>query len=652
MHKPGNLDGRAGSASSSTPATPQPATPQPATPQPATPALAVPELVPVAEFLEQTLPFNELPKAELYRVVGDILVQYHCRGDVFNRQTAELGLRIVRSGAVEIRDSDNKLLDRLGEGESFNIGGLNAEQGEVQATVIEDALLYLVPDTAYRQLRETNRGFDRYFSGQRSRRLRRAARYQPEPNQMMQEVCTVMSTGLLTVGAADTVQAVAQAMAERRVSSAFVLDGAQLAGIVTDRDLRVRFVAHALPADTPVSDIMTRDPETIDGSQSIFAVTLLMTQRAFHHLPVMVDGELKGIVTTSDLILARQDDPVYLVQHISRQHDVRGIAELVGGMANLMVQWVNSGMRAQQVGQVLTAISDAVTVRLIQLAEEKLGPAPAKWCWLGFGSQARAEQLLGADQDNGIVISNEVQEDQLPWFEALADFVCDGLNECGYVYCPGDVMAKNVEWRQPLATWQQKVRRWVTSPTPDASMRVSIFFDLRCIYGERELCEQLQAVMLQQAASNSIFLAALAANALDTKPPLGIFRRFVLDRDGEHRDYLDLKKRGVLPVTEMVRLRALANGVAAVNTDQRLQVLAAGKHMTIVDSRNLVDALHYIQQLRIKHQCEQITRGEKVSNFIQPRDLPKMAKEQLRDAFTIIDDAQSAVRQTFRAGMG
>ena len=623
-----------------------------ATPQSDAPTLAVPELLPVAEFLEQSLPFNELPREVLYGVVSDVLVQYHCRGDVFDRQTVQQGLRVVRSGAVELRDSHNKLLDRLGEGESFHIGGLNAEQGEVQATVIEDALLYLLPDDAYRRLREGNRGFDRYFSGQRSRRLRRAARYQPEPNQMMQQVSSVMSTGLLTVAADDTVQQVAQVMAHRRVSSAFVTEGARLVGIVTDRDLRVRFIAHALPATTPVSTIMTPDPETIDSSESVFAATLLMTQRACHHLPVMVNGELKGIVTTTDLILARQDDPVYLVQHISRQPDISSISEVVDGMANLMVQWVNSGMRAQQVSQVLTAISDAVTVRLIQLAERELGPAPTSWCWLGFGSQARAEQLLGADQDNGIVIADDVEADQLTWFAQLADFVCDGLNECGYVYCPGDVMAKTPEWRQPLAAWQQKVRRWVTSPTPDAAMRVSIFFDLRCVYGSQALCDDLQAVMLQQASSNSIFLAALAANVLDTKPPLGIFRRFVLDRDGEHRDYLDLKKRGVLPVTEMIRLRALANGVAAVNTEQRLKKLVEGKYMTIVDSRNLADALHFIQQLRIKHQCAQITRGEKVSNFIQPRDLPKMAKEQLRDAFTIIDDAQSAVRQTFRAGMG
>ena len=150
------------------------------------PELDTPELVSLAEFIQQTLPFNALDEALLYPIVGKILIQYHCQGDSFTAATPERGLRILRSGAVELRDSDNKLLDRLGEGESFHIAGLNAERGEVIATVIEDALFYLVPDDVYRQLRDSDRNFDRYFSGQRNRRLRRAARYQPEPNTMMQ----------------------------------------------------------------------------------------------------------------------------------------------------------------------------------------------------------------------------------------------------------------------------------------------------------------------------------------------------------------------------------------------------------------------------------------------------------------------------------
>ena len=126
----------------------------------------------------------------------------------------------------------------------------------------------------------------------------------------------------------------------------------------------------------------------------------------------------------------------------------------------------------------------------------------------------------------------------------------------------------------------------------------------------------------------------------------------LVDRNGEHVDQLDLKKRGVLPITEIVRLHALANGIEAVNTTERIDALAAAGALTLVDSRNLADALNFVQQRRIRHQCEQIVNGTAINNFLNPRDLPKMAKEQLRDAFTIIDEAQSAVRQRYRAGLG
>ena len=610
-----------------------------------------PELADLAAFLGGTPPFNELDAGELDGVAASLRITYHPRSESFDKGSVPMGLRILRSGAVDLRDGEGALLDRLGEGERFHIGGLSAELGEVRAQVIEDALVYLLPDQQYQDLRAAHRSIDRYFSGQRSRRLRRAARYEPQPHSMLREVRTVMSTKLLTVSPDDTVQAVAAGMSERRVSSAFIVDESGLCGIVTDRDIRSRFAAAALGPETPVRDIMTPDPECISSSDTLFSTMLLMTQRGYHHLPVLSDGALAGIVTTSDLILSRQDDPVYLVQHISRQPSIASVKELTQGIPNLMVQWVNSGMRAQQVSRILTAISDAVTRRLIELAIDQFGPAPRSFCWLGFGSQARGEQLLGADQDNGIVIDGTLDPESAAWFERLARFVCDGLNDCGYDYCNGGIMASNDEWRQPLQTWLEYVNRWTRSPTPDAVMRVSIFFDLRGIYGDEALCQSLQAHMLHQASSNTIFQAALAANALDASPPLGIFRRFVVDRDGEHRDNLDLKKRGILLVTDSARLHALAHRVEAVNTDDRLEALARGKHMTIGDSRNLADALRFMQQLRIRHQADQVSRGETPDNFLNPNELPRLAREQLRDAFKIVDDSQAALRQKYRAGM-
>ncbi|HKK23813.1 MAG TPA: DUF294 nucleotidyltransferase-like domain-containing protein [Pseudohaliea sp.] len=610
------------------------------------------ELASVAGFLAQSLPFDLLTAQELEQAVHALRVSYHPHGERFEATSEPPGLRIVRSGAVDLRDDNNKLLDRLGEGESFHIGNLNGGDDTVTATVIEDALVYLLPDAAYRELRGNNRDFDRYFSRQRSRRLRRAARYIPDANPLLAPLRDSMSTDLLCVAPDAPVQTVAAAMAARRVSSAFVTRDEALLGIVTDRDLRTRCLAAGLPSSTAVREIMTPDPEGIAPDDTLFNATLLMTQRGYHHLPILEGGRLVGVITTSDLILARGNDPVYLVQHLSRQDSVEGMVELLAALPDQLQQWVRAGMRAEQVSRLLTAVSDAVTVRLIHLAEQEFGPAPGPWAWLGFGSQARGEQLLGADQDNGIVIDDSVPAAERGWYAAVAERVCDGLAACGYKYCPGGIMATTDEWRQPLAIWQDTVASWTRTPTPAAVMRVSIFFDLRAVYGDDGLCRRLQQVMLERASSNTIFLAALAANALGSTPPLGIFRRFVVDRDGEHRDSLDLKKRGVLPITEIVRLHALAHRVPAVNTNERLEALAALRHLTIGDSRNLADALHCIQQQRIRHQCEAMTAGEPVDNFLNPRKLPRLAREQLRDAFTIIDEAQSAVRQRYRAGMG
>lgn len=610
------------------------------------------ELASVAAFLRQSLPFDVLDEAQLQEALSALKISYHPQAERFDAATRPLGLRVLRSGAVDLRNDSNKLLDRLGEGESFHIGGLNADSEVVHATVIEDALIYLLPDAAYQQLRAANRDFDRYFSRQRSRRLRRAARYMPDDNPLLAPVSRLMTTDLLCVAPETPLQAVAAAMTERRVSSVFVTDAGQLLGIVTDRDLRSRCVAAALPTQTPVSAIMTPDPQSIGEEETVFSATLRMTQQGYHHLPVLHEGELRGIITTSDLILARRNDPVYLVQHLSRQDSVEGMRDLLNGLPDQLLTWVQTGMRAEQVSQLFTAISDAVTLRLIQLAERELGPAPGPWAWLAFGSQARGEQLLGADQDNGIVISDLVPAAEHGWYAALAQRVCDGLAACGYAYCPGGVMATTDSWRQPLAAWQDTVASWTRAPTPAAVMRVSIFFDLRAIHGDHTLCTALQNTMLRRASRDTIFLAALAANVLASKPPLGIFRRFVVDRDGEHRDSLNLKKRGVLPITEIVRLHALARQVSAVNTGERLEALAEGRHLSIGDSRNLADALHCVQQQRIRHQCEQIAAGATVDNFLNPRQLPRLAREQLRDAFTIIDEAQSAVRQTYRAGMG
>ncbi len=611
-----------------------------------------PELVAIHNFLSECLPFDQLPNAVIAQVVSDIEVSYHSKGSQFGKQDLDGGLRILRSGAAELRCVKDLLLDRLAEGDSFNLGGLNVEQPGIKATLIEDALIYTLPEIPYQQLRSDYRAFDRFFSSQRSRRVRRAARHEPVPNDMMRPLSDLMSNELLSVTPDTSIQKTAALMSEHRFSSILVMVDENLVGIVTDRDIRSRAVAKGLSVDQPVSQIMTPDPLTLIPSCSIFDATLFMTQRGIHHIPIMEDTNVTGIITASDLMLARKDDPVFLVQHIGRQTTTQELKRVVAAMPDLLVQWVHAGIRSNQLSHVLTALSDAITVRLIELAIEEIGPAPVPFCWLGFGSQGRKEQLLGADQDNALLISDEMKPEDESWFSQLAEYVCNGLNDCGYIYCPGNIMATNNNLRQPLKEWMKTVDRWMRTPTERAVMEVSIFFDLRTIYGDNELAKKLQTHMLNHTQSNSIFLAALAQNVLSNAPPMGVFRRFVVEQNGEHAHELNLKKRGVIPIIDIVRLHALANGLFEVNTIDRLRALVDCKAMTIVDSRNLQDALQVLMQLRLVHQAEEIVNGQTPSNYVNPASLSKIVAKQLKDAFGIVKDAQQGVKLKYRQGLG
>ena len=616
--------------------------------------------VTVTAFLQPLMPFNILPKDDLQTLAQVIELERFSKGQQLTRHDHPEGLRIIHSGAADLRNSQGQLLDRLGEGESFNLAGLAGEEPGIHAIFIEDTQVFFISSDHYQMLRNKHRPFDRFFHGQRSRRLNRALRDMTNPSAFSRPVTTLMNPGVFTVPPDISIQALARQMTEKNISSALITENDELTGIVTDRDLRSRVLAAGLSPESPVSDIMSKAPVGVPEIASHFDALLLMTRNNIHHLPVFRlpagdagnSKKITGMITTSDLMRAKQDDPLYLVQHIARQPSPETLAEAVEQRPQLVIQWVNAGLPANKITRLLSVICDAVTRRLIELAIEELGPAPVPFTWLAFGSQAREESLLNADQDNGLLISDACGEAHRPWFETLARFVCDGLNACGYQYCPGNIMATNPSWCQPLHHWKKHVDHWVASPTPEAVMRVGIFFDLRAVYGPETLCRQLQHHMLAQTRENTIFQAALAANVLATAPPLSFFRQFVVERNGEHKHQLDLKKRGVAPLVDMVRLHALANGIPDISTTSRLAALETNQCLTRTDSRNLADAFAFMMQVRVNQQATQLKLGGMPDNHCNPDELPALSRQQLRHAFALIHDSQASVKLRYRQGMG
>jgi CBS domain-containing protein len=237
------------------------------------------------------------------------------------------------------------------------------------------------------------------------------------------------------------------------------------------------------------------------------------------------------------------------------------------------------------------------------------------------------------------------------YFERLARYVCGGLDACGYIYCPGDIMAMNDAWRQPLRRWQQYFRRWIDEPEPQALVNSGVFFDQRRVHGDVALLDQLRADVLRRTLGNALFLAHMASSALSRGPPLGPFGGITPQRRGEHPDTVDLKYQGIVPIIDLARVHALAGGHAAVNTHERLQVAWQGGDISEQGARDLRDSLEFLAVTRIRHQARQIEANLPADSFLSLHELSNFERTQLKDAFAVVRAVQQLLRQRYRGAV-
>lgn len=612
------------------------------------------ELAEVRDFLAEHPPFDGLAGRVLDGLPARLHLRYFRRGSVI----VELGapnnsLFILRSGAVDIHRGGVELVERGEVGTCFGTSSvLSRQPSAYRITAIEDSLVLVMPGEVFTDLIASEPSVGQFFGADTSGHLKNAvAELRQDASGriiLKTRIADLVKRRPITAAPTLTVRQAAQIMAENRVSALLIADGARVLGIVTDRDLRSKVVAAGLDVSAPVTAIMTADPITISGSALAFEAMLEMLGRNVHHLPVMEQGECIGLVSSGDLMRLETANPVFLVGDIAKQATAEGIAAITGRIPALVTRMIDTDASADEIHRVLTGISDAASRRLLQLAEAELGPAPVPYAWLALGSQARGEHGLGSDQDHVLVLDDAVSADHDGYFAALADRVVAGLELCGFPRCTGGVMASNPRWRQTVGAWRAEFHNWIAEPEADAVLHAQIFFDARVIYGKAELGETLSATILALTPSGHRFLGHLAAQAVERQPPLGFFRGFVLEREGEHKDSVDLKSGGVHSVIELARVYALANGLAQVNTIERLQAAAAAGALSTESADGLADAWEFISYLRLRHQARQLAQGERPDNHVVPDTLSSLEKKHLRDAFGIIRRHQQAMALTYR----
>ncbi|MEM7488390.1 MAG: DUF294 nucleotidyltransferase-like domain-containing protein [Pseudomonadota bacterium] len=552
------------------------------------------------------------------------------------------GIYLIAEGQVVVRDGDGAVVSLLEPGNSFGERGLLRDgRAATSAQAVTATDLIRLPPDLFHELWEGRSEFRRFYDRGRSAPAE-AAR---PPDLTSVRVETMMAPNPVTCPPDTPIVEAARAMRDRHISCLCVMDGDRLAGLVTLRDLVFRALAEGAAPDSPVSAVMTPDPRTLPPSAIGSDVLHMMAEHRLGHLPIVDRGDLAGIVTQTDLTRFQTTQSAALVAQAGEAESVRDLARVTARIPRMLAQLVAAGHRHDTITRMITDVADVVTRRLLRLGEAALGTPSVRYLWLACGSQGRQEQTGVSDQDNCLIFEDDAEERDRDHLERLARFVSDGLHECGYVYCPGDMMATNPRWCQPLSVWREYFAHWIAVPSKEAQMLASVMFDLRPIGGDMDLFDGLHRETLEMASANSIFTAHMASNALSHAPPLGLLRGLATIRSGEHRDRIDLKLSGVVPVVDLARAYALQGRLEPVNTRARLEGAMADGIVSARGGRDLIDAYDLVAETRLRHQARQVRDGAAPDNFVAPADLSDFERSHLRDAFVVIKTMQSALMQ-------
>ncbi|NIF26245.1 CBS domain-containing protein [Pantoea sp. Tr-811] len=451
------------------------------------------------------------------------------------------------------------------------------------------------------------------------------------------------------VCAADTpLREAVRLMHEQQVGSIVVVDPQRYpVGIFTLRDLRQVVASADTDLGAPTERHMTLQPFYLSPQASAFDAAMAMTERHIAHVCLVENRRLCGVVSERDLFSLQRVDLVHLARTIRHAPRLESLVQLRGEIGQLVERMLAHGASSTQITQIITLLNDHTVCRVIELAIAERGDPGVPFSWLCFGSEGRREQTLHTDQDNGILFeasssaeAEAIRARLLP----LAQAINQGLAQCGFTLCKGNVMASNPELCLSRSEWSRRFAGFVREASPENLLASSIYFDLRVVWGDERGGEQLRAQLLEQVADNRIFQRMLADNALRQKPPVGRLREFVLTRQGNDKAAtLDLKVQGLTPFVDGARLLALAHGIGACNTQERLRQLVAKGVIEALDGAAYEEAYHFIQQTRMQQHQRQSRDNLPYSNRLDPDSLNHLDRRILRESLRQAQRLQSSL---------
>jgi CBS domain-containing protein len=618
----------------------------------------------IAGFLAAHPPFDAVGADELARVAAVTVIEAIPGGEtIFSQGTGPVGnLRMVRAGSVEIIH-DGQVLDLLGPGELFGHASmLSGLPTGFEARACGDTICYRIPAEVISPLLarpDFLRFISRSIVGGRTGPGERV----PLADPVQRRIATLIRTPPLMCSADEPIREAAKRMTAEGASAILVRSGGTL-GIVTDHDLRSRVVAAGVSPDAPASAIMSAPAYTVRADSLSGDVLLDMLERGVHHVPVLsASGDVLGVVDGGDLVAAEARKPFLLRRAIDLATSAADLAAASAGLSPMIIALHDARVAAEHVAAIRSVVLDALTRRLIELAVSDAGEPPAPFTWFALGSLARREAVPSSDVDSALAWQDEGAGPAAgDYLMRVARAVDEGLRACGVQPDAHGASASNPLFARSLASWRAAARDLSEDPTREkALILVSLITDSRPLWAsgtsaggpgaERTAAGAPVADTLWQAGGHPDLLRLLARFALSFRPPTGFLRDFVVEHSGERRGQLDIKHGGLIPIVDLARWAGMAAGAPSGSTVERLRAAEAAGTLEGPDARTLMEAFGFIFSLRLDHQVEQLRRGEKPDDFIDPKTLNPLARSYLREAFRAVASVQSGLANELSLGV-
>lgn len=625
----------------------------------------------VADFLKKYPPFNIIPEENLLKISQVVTIIYLEKGKILFNIDDKIHdyFYIVKEGAIQLKENTEnkfKMVDICDEGDVFGVRPLITHTNyRLMAIAEEESIVYGIPLEDFIPILNENPSMGLYlidtFNSKRnpfaidySKHLYQNTQesyyqqfFELQPAPFNRKVRKVLPT--------TTLQEIAQIMTEKRVSSMVIVNEEKYPiGIITDKDLRKQIATGYFSTQMTAEICMSSPVITYPNKLTIAEAQFEMIKHNINRLIITEDGTpnspVIGILTPHDIEITRAHDVPGLMKAIKRASKSQHLKRIRQQSLNLLKGYVLQNIPLVLITDLFHQLFEAIIVKAIEICIRRMpSPPPVRFAWMSLGSQGRKEQFLVTDQDNALVFEN-VSEELYPevqeYFLTLANKINVMLNKVGYDFCPADMMAKNPKWCMSLEKWERQFAQWITQANNEDMLLFSIFYDISFTFGEATLVDKLMESVFASTQENERFFAFMTRSTLENPSPLGIFRQFLVEQDGEHKDHFDIKSRALTTLTDIGRLLILSYKVKGItNTAERFEKMAELEPQNKDLYLSCASAAKSLLKFRIRNGLKNDNNGR----YLEIKNLTKEERVKLKKSFKAISAAQELIKMRFKA---